>query len=128
MTASNSISMFRGDEKTIKFSLAITEDGITRPLTSGELAMAKIRFTAKRNLSDPDSAAVIALSSPSDGISIDLSGSACTVTIPPEATANVAALGAVLTYDLQVSNIDATQPHTFVVDTLAINGDVTRTI
>ncbi len=129
MNASNSISMFRGDVKTIVFALTITEADITRALTPSELTGVVIKFTAKRNVADSDAAAVVALSSAgaSPGVVINTAASTATVTIPAASTANVAALGAALTYDLQISNTDGSNPHTFTVDTLAVDADVTRT-
>lgn len=120
--------MYRGDVKAVVFTLTITAAGVTRLLTPGELAGVVIKFTAKRRLGDSDAAAVIALSSAgaSPGVVINAGASTATVTIPPSSTSGLAALGAVLTYDLQLTDSDSL-PHTFVVDTLAVDGDVTRT-
>ncbi len=124
----NAIAMFRGDEKTITFTLAITVGGVTRPLTPTELTGAVIKFTAKNNKADADSAAVIALTSaPGGGIVVDLFGSTATATIPPAATSGLASVGAALDYDLQITGADG-KPHTFIVDRLSINADVTRTV
>src|SRR5262245_61656469 len=124
---SNSIAMYRGDVKTIVFTLTITEGGVSRPLTPSELAGVVMRFTAKYKFGDSDAQALIALASNglNPGVVIDANASTATVTIPAASTVNVANLGANLVYDLQLVDADG-NPHTFIVSTLAINADVTR--
>lgn len=128
MSANTSLSMFRGDGKTFVFTLSITENGVTRPLTPGELTAVTVRFTAKRNAGDPDAAAVIALDNltPAGGVVVDPLASLATVTIPPASTAALPTFMAALVYDLQVTAAADGIPHTLVVDQLSVNADVRR--
>lgn len=127
MSVNTSLSMFRGDGKTFVFTLSITENGVTRPLTPSELTAVTVKFTAKRNAANPDADAVIALSNaPGGGVVVDTANSKATVTIPPASTATLPTFMAALVYDLQVTAQADGIPHTLVVDQLSVNADVTR--
>ena len=112
------LDMFRGDDR--EFTFTLTEDGGPLDLTG-----AGIRFTAKRERTDDDTAAVIA-KTVGAGITIDadpLSG-VCVLAI---AATDTSGLGGtiILPFDLQVTRGGTSR--TVVTGLLAVRADVSRT-
>ncbi len=107
------LTMYRGDTRTVVFTFA----GSTQ-FQVGDT----VRFTLKRSVSDPDSAALAALVSPA---TVTLDGTTATATIPAAATSTLA-VPTVLAYDWQLTTT-AGAVHTLDAGRIAVHPDVTRT-
>jgi len=111
----SALTMTRGDTAYLDITVTLTNEAAT-------LDGCTLTFTAKREFTDAQSAAVIEKDT-SDGITVtgDLTA---TVKILPADTSGLEADSVVLQYDVQLT--DAT-PDTFTVDsgTLTVNPDVT---
>ena len=86
-----------------------------------------VTFTAKNSPLDPDSLAVIHLTR-SSGITVN-SGTVADIQVPAAATLALPCLPPTFTsllyYDVQIIGPDA-KPHTVVIGTLTVNGDITQ--
>lgn len=98
------LDMFRGDDR--EFTLTLTEDGLPMNLTG-----ATLRFTAKRSINDPDTAAVITKTV----------GSGITIDADPTSGIVVVAL-------LAADTADVTRQTVLVWDVQVVRGGKTRTV
>jgi predicted RecA/RadA family phage recombinase len=113
--------MFRGDD--IAIPIAVTQGGSPYDLTSCSVFM-----MIKKNINDPDTGAVVKLSSPSTGITVDSgTGGTCTAPLTPAMTQGLT-VSSTLTLAYEVKIHDSTSLHHTVAQgslTLSQNLDQT---
>lgn len=123
MTETNTITMFIRDDRTLEVSVFTDKN---EPV---DLTNAKIYFTAKSRISDPDSAAIITKRNAAAGGSdeqlavIDAPRGLLEVYLRPADTANASAGSYV--YDIQIVLANG-KTYTAVRDKLILKDDVTK--
>jgi hypothetical protein len=120
------LEMYRGDGRTISI-VATYPTGHEQAGQPFVLLDKTVWFTAKRNVSDADSAAVLAKKTGGFGIEVDAGEpNRATVTIAPGDTSSLVK-GVQLHCDVQAKPADG-DPVTLAVGTLTVKDDITRAV